>query len=67
MNEIHLYAYCPGDPSVGIGDADFTVENIGSLDTYEGQRETVRRAFRAAFETLCDSPVRIAFSDERPQ
>ena len=41
MNEIHLYAYCPGDPSVGIGDADFTIENIGALDTYEGQRENL--------------------------
>ena len=61
---IDLYAFAPGDTSVGILHERWTVQGVGSLDDYEGQREEVRQAFAAAFGTLANSKVQIRFSDE---
>lgn len=60
---IDIYAFSNGDMSVGIPNENYKIGNIGELDNYEGQRETVREAFQIAFLTFVDN-VRIVFSDE---
>ncbi|WP_175888127.1 hypothetical protein [Burkholderia contaminans] len=64
--KIDLIALNTGDMSVGIPNLTFTVEDVGTLDDYEGQREEVRMAFRDAFLTLVDN-VKIVFSDEHKE
>ncbi|CAM2164609.1 hypothetical protein BLAT2472_170017 [Burkholderia latens] len=63
---ITLHAYAPGDMTVGIPNAHWTVEDVGPLDDYEGMREDVRKAFAAAFDTIAGSKARVWFSDEQP-
>lgn len=64
MEKIDLFAFARGDTSVGIPNAQWTVENIGPLDAHDGQREAVRQAFSDAFGKLADGKVEIRFSDE---
>lgn len=61
--KIDLIAMNKGDMSVGIPDLTFTIQDVGTLDDYDGQREEVRMAFAEAFMTLVDN-VKIVFSDE---
>lgn len=66
MPEINLVAFAAGDPSVGIASQTWVVENIGTLDDYDEQREEVRDAFTASFSLLTGESVRVTFSDEMP-
>lgn len=60
---VKLYAVAPGDESVGIRSAAWTVDDI-ELDDNE-HREAVRESFVAAFESLVGDRVVVTFSDER--
>lgn len=60
---ISLHAFSQGDTSVGIPNESWMIADVGELDSYEGQREAVRKAFQAAFLTMADN-VKITFSDE---
>jgi hypothetical protein len=62
--DICLIATAPGCRAAGLSPCTWTIENIGHVDSYERQREDVRKAFAAAFETLVGEPVVITFSDE---
>jgi len=63
---VSLYAFAKGDMSVGIPHSQWTIEDVGSLDDYEGQREDVRKAFSDAFALLTgESKVQVRFSDEQ--
>lgn len=62
---IDLHAFAPGDMSVGIHHQQWTIQNIGPLDDYDGQREDVRKGFAEAFAMLAgEGKVQIRFSDE---
>ena len=66
MAAISLEVYAPGDPEAGIASQRWSVNDVGDLDAYEGQRDDVRAAFRQAFLSLIGDGERIvvAFSDE---
>lgn len=60
---INLLAFCTGDTSVGIPNVSWSIEDVGSLDDYPGQREDTRKLFEIAFLTIADN-IKIVFSDE---
>lgn len=62
--DICLIATAPGCREAGLTPSTWTIENIGHVDSYEGQRADVRKAFSAAFEMLVGEPVTVTFSDE---
>jgi len=61
-----ITAFTVGDPSVGLQPQAWTIEEVGDLDNYPGQREDVRAAFMAAFMMMTDDgdPIRVLFDDE---
>jgi hypothetical protein len=66
MATVSLEAYAPGDPEAGIASQRWSINDVGDLDDYPGQRDDVRAAFKHAFLSLIGDGERIvvAFSDE---
>lgn len=60
-----LFAATQADVSAGFASEGWTIENLGILDEYKGQREDVRKAFIKAFKILSGEVVRVWFSDEQ--
>lgn len=71
MSTIDLIVSDPGDPSVGIPERVWVIEEL--LDTDDAEdllpdyREQMRADFRRAFDWLGQGKLRVVFSDELPQ
>jgi hypothetical protein len=63
-DQISLYCVIKGDPSVGIADTVFTIENVGPFLEDDAHRRQVRMAFHTAFSALVDEPMTLMFGDE---
>ena len=61
---IDLYVEFKGDSSVGILSQFWKILNVGEELIDNKHREEVREAFKNAFETLINEPVKVSFTDE---